>query len=144
MIRDADVEDVGAIAAVEAACFGGAAWSLSQIRDHLAAAHRIALIDGDLKAYGTISMLGDVADLDRIAVLPAVQRQGRAVALLDALINRSHAQGAKRMMLEVAADNDPAIKLYEAFGFESISRRPHYYPGGIDALVMQRDLEEIR
>ena len=40
------------------------------------------------------------------------------------------------MMLEVRRDNDPAISLYRRFGFETISQRPNYYGGGVDALVM--------
>ena len=44
------------------------------------------------------------------------------------------------MMLEVRRDNSPAIGLYRRFGFETISQRPNYYGGGIDALVMSVDL----
>ena len=44
------------------------------------------------------------------------------------------------MMLEVRRDNDPAISLYQRFGFETISQRPNYYGGEVDALVMSVDL----
>jgi hypothetical protein len=40
-------------------------------------------------------------------------------------------------MLEVRADNAGAIALYERFGFERISVRRGYYPGGVDAWVMR-------
>ena len=41
------------------------------------------------------------------------------------------------MLLEVAADNDAAQALYASAGFVEIARRPGYYPGGRDAVVMR-------
>ena len=38
--------------------------------------------------------------------------------------------------LEVAADNDPALGLYQRFGFVDEGRRPGYYGNGIDAVIM--------
>jgi ribosomal protein S18 acetylase RimI-like enzyme len=40
--------------------------------------------------------------------------------------------------LEVRADNDAAVALYESEGFEAIDRRVGYYqPDGVDAIVMR-------
>ena len=51
---------------------------------------------------------------------------------------------SKRMVLEVAADNPAAIKLYNRLGFTKLSERKGYYarPDGqpATALVMARDL----
>jgi len=138
MIRRATDADVAAIATIEAECFGGAAWSEQLVRDQLAADHRVVLIDDDI-AYGVISVLGDVADLDRVVVLPFARRRGMAGGLLEQLIEASRGRGAERMLLEVGADNEAAIGLYESYGFTTISRRKGYYPGGIDALVMERE-----
>jgi ribosomal-protein-alanine N-acetyltransferase len=135
MIRRATDSDVVTIVTIEAECFGSAAWSEQLVRDQLAGEHRIVLIDDDI-AYGVISVLGDVADLDRIAVAPAVRRRGVARTLLGELISQA---GGSRMLLEVGADNEAAIGLYESYGFTTISRRKGYYPGGIDALVMERE-----
>ncbi len=82
-------------------------------------------------------MLGDVADLDRIAVLPFARRRGLAGELLEQLIEAAGGHGAERMLLEVAADNEAAIGLYESYGFTTISTRKGYYPGGVDALIME-------
>ena len=43
-------------------------------------------------------------------------------------------------LLEVAADNGPAQRLYATYGFEPIGVRTGYYqPSNTDALVMRRD-----
>lgn len=46
------------------------------------------------------------------------------------------------MLLEVAADNGAALGLYASLGFATINRRARYYTGGVDALVMELDIEE--
>ena len=51
---------------------------------------------------------------------------------------------ARKLFLEVAADNPAAIRLYTGFGFARISERQGYYarPDGqpATAIVMARDL----
>jgi [ribosomal protein S18]-alanine N-acetyltransferase len=45
------------------------------------------------------------------------------------------------VLLEVRADNDAAIRLYERHGFERIAvRRRYYQPGDVDAHIMRRRL----
>ncbi len=139
MIRGATANDVATIATIEAECFGAAAWSGDLVREQLAADHRIVLIHDDV-AYGVDSVLGDVADLDRIAVLPFARRRGIAAEVLEQLIEAAGGHGAERMLLEVGADNEAAIALYERYGFATISTRKGYYPGRIDALIMEREI----
>ncbi len=139
MIRGATDADVGSISTIETECFGAGAWSEQLVREQLAAAHRIVLVADDI-AYGVVSVLGDVADLDRIAVLPFARRRGIAGELLEQLVEAAGGHGAVRVLLEVAADNVAAIGLYESYGFASISTRTGYYPGGVDAHVMDRKI----
>ncbi|GAE77431.1 ribosomal-protein-S18p-alanine acetyltransferase [Cutibacterium acnes JCM 18918] len=73
-------------------------------------------------------------------VTPAARGRGLAVELLARGLDWATSRGCHTMMLEVRRDNDPAISLYRRFGFETISQRPNYYGGGIDALVMSVDL----
>lgn len=139
MIRRATGADVARIVTIEAECFGADAWSEQLVREQLAADHRDVLIDDDI-AYGVVSVLGDVADLDRLAVLPFARRRGVAGGLIEQLIEATRDRGAERVLLEVAADNAAAIGLYESSGFETISARKGYYPGGVDALIMELTL----
>jgi ribosomal-protein-alanine N-acetyltransferase len=49
----------------------------------------------------------------------------------------------RRLFLEVAVDNAPAIGLYRAFGFTEEGRRRGYYQGpngAVDALILGRDV----
>lgn len=143
MIRAAVLAEIDAILVIERGCFGAEAWSEDLVAAAIEGERNTVLID-DLDAYGAMAIAGHVADLERIAVMPSRRRQGVARQLLDALCAAGRAQGATRMLLEVAADNEAAIGFYEAYGFASISRRKGYYRGGVDAIVMQLDLEEAR
>ncbi|MEO6604508.1 MAG: GNAT family N-acetyltransferase [Aeromicrobium sp.] len=141
MIRRATEADVASIATIETECFGSGAWSEKLVGEQLAADHRVVLVDDDI-AYGVVTVLGDVADLDRIAVLPFARRRGLAGDLLAHLIEAARGYGGRHMLLEVAADNDAAIGLYESYGFATINTRKGYYTGGADAQVMELSLEE--
>jgi len=72
-----------------------------------------------------------------IGVIPEVQAQGIGTFLLGTMLQES----VEVVFLDVAADNDPAIKLYKRAGFEVVGRRPGYYKraggGPIDSLTMK-------
>ncbi len=144
MTRLATESDIASIVLIEQACFGSSAWSEALVADEVRSERRIVLIAEDLTGYGAISLAADVADLDRIAVLPAARGRGAARELLTALVDGARDLDADRMLLEVAADNDAAIGLYSAFGFDTISTRRGYYSGGVDALVMEIAIAEWR
>jgi ribosomal-protein-alanine N-acetyltransferase len=84
------------------------------------------------------------AEILALATDPALQRQGRAAALLARFHATAIAAGATRALLDVAADNSPALALYEGCGYAAIARRPGYFPrpgaASADALLMARDL----
>lgn len=143
MIRAAALTDLAALTEIEAACFGDDAWTSSLVEAELTGDTRSVLLscdDDTVIGYGSITVVEDVADLQRIAVLPEAQRVGLGSELLDKLLVKAISHGATRMLLEVAASNDHAIGLYESFNFEVIARRRHYYADKTDALVMERAL----
>ena len=57
-----------------------------------------------------------------IATDPARRRQGYGRALVDGLLAWGGQEGAKRVFLNVMADNAPAIALYERLGFREAYR----------------------
>lgn len=155
-VRPVTAADVSRILQLERALFGRSAWSELMIREELEAPRRwYVAVDGDelvrgdagltatsrCVAYAGIWFDGDVAQVMTIAVAPAVQRQGIGALLLDALVRHARELGAEAVLLEVRVDNDPAIALYERFGFTVLGRRKRYYqPEDVDAWTMRLPL----
>ncbi|MCB1166684.1 MAG: GNAT family N-acetyltransferase [Leptospiraceae bacterium] len=78
-------------------------------------------------------------ELLRIGVRPEFRASGLGHRLMQAGLRGL----AGSVMLEVAANNRSAIKLYEDFGFLEIHRRKNYYRDS-DALIMKLQLGEIQ
>jgi len=135
MTRSGTTDDLDAVATLDAESFGPRAWSRAVVLQALEADH--VLVNDDGSGYVVVRVVGDVADLDRIAVAPDRRGTGLGRSLLAAAVGRARSLGATRMLLEVAADNDPAIGLYSAAGFVEINRRRGYYGRGVDAVVME-------
>jgi ribosomal-protein-alanine acetyltransferase len=141
MLRPAVVDDTASLLALEADVFGSEAWGIDAVTAELAGGNRsvaVAEVEGSVVGYAAVSTAGDVADLTRIAVALDVRRLGVGAVLVMWAIEAARAAGAERMVLEVAESNDAALGLYLSTGFTEISRRPGYYPGGVDALVLER------
>lgn len=82
----------------------------------------------------------DEAEILTLAVLPARRRGGLGRSLVDRALREAAERGAARAFLEVSEANAPARALYASLGFEPVGRRPRYYAGGADALVLRRVL----
>jgi len=79
-----------------------------------------------------------VADLG-IMVAKDARRQGVGRELLRAAVGWAGEAGVRKLELHVFPWNEPAIKLYERFGFEREGyRKAHYLRGGaqVDAVLM--------
>jgi ribosomal-protein-alanine N-acetyltransferase len=88
--------------------------------------------------YAGLLVPGPEADVQTIAVAPQAQGQGLGRILLDALIAAAGSRSATSLLLEVRANNEPAIGLYTRRGFERIAiRRRYYQPEDVDAWVMR-------
>lgn len=143
---------VRSIATLERELFGKGAWSESAVRQELDAPARFYFADvveadggaegrSVIRGYAGFWYDGDDAEIMTIGVGRDYQRHGIAAALLQRLIDEARTQGAARMLLEVRVDNDPALALYERFGFQRLGLRKRYYqPEGIDAYTMSLDV----
>lgn len=140
-VRPAGLDDAAPIAELEAEAFGAGAWTIQAVKSELCTANRriaVADVGGRLVGYVAISVVAEVADLTRVAVTSVARRQGIGAALLAWAVEQSRIAGAERMILEVSAANEAAVGLYVSEGFAEIARRPGYYGGGLDALVLER------
>ena len=61
---------------------------------------------------------GDVVEIDRVMVDPAVHREGIAAALLESVLTEIP---GRRIETWTGRDNAPGIALYRRFGFEPVS-----------------------
>ncbi|MGH7691802.1 MAG: ribosomal protein S18-alanine N-acetyltransferase [Candidatus Dormibacteria bacterium] len=137
-------EDIAEVRAIELAVFP-TPWPGSAYQRELnsnRAAHYLCLRrNGILVGYGGLWAVGEESHVTTIGVAAAYQGQGLGRAVFAALVNRSYALRAHFISLEVRPQNEPAIHLYETFGFKVIGRRRAYYTdNGEDALVMWSDL----
>jgi [ribosomal protein S18]-alanine N-acetyltransferase len=133
-----------ALAGLHARCFRTPApWNASDFAGLTADPLAFLLVEADAGFLLGRAVAGE-AELLTIAVAPEARRRGLGRKLIARFIYQSQLRGAERAFLEVAADNIPAIGLYESAGFAPAGRRRGYYltPEGqrIDALVLAREL----
>lgn len=108
-------------------------WSATDFESYLTDPNIIA--DG-LVAEGRRSELGGFilsrllppdAEILTVAIDAARRGEGLGRQLLDRHLDNLERGGARLVFLEVADDNDAALKLYGRVGFKEIGRRENYY-----------------
>lgn len=148
IITRAGMLDLPGIVELEQSGFGADRWSEESWRSELGGGDdRFVIaartVDGAVLGVATFQAVAQVADLHRVVVHPEARGQGFGRALVTAGCDWAMTTGARRMLLEVATDNVPALGLYRALGFHDVAVRKDYYSTGRDALVMERDLIEV-
>jgi ribosomal-protein-alanine N-acetyltransferase len=69
----------------------------------------------------------DEGEVLSVGVSRVWQRAGIARRLLEAVCRAARKAEARKLCLEVAADNAAAVGLYKTLGFEEVGRRKGYY-----------------
>ena len=77
---------------------------------------------GAFVSFGYISRTGNFPRLAGMGTVAEARRSGAAAFVLSALIEEARARADKAMILEVIEQNPPAVALYRARGFRSITR----------------------
>jgi ribosomal-protein-alanine N-acetyltransferase len=137
--------DIDAIMRLETELFTNESWTETMFWSELAqreTRHYVVAVDDDeIVGYaGLCAYAPHEAYVQTIGVTKARQGEGIGTRLLFELIEEAERRGCPRLDLEVRADNDTAIKLYERHGFHRIgTRRGYYQPSGTDAVVMRRE-----
>ena len=118
---------------------------LKAVRRHTHAAVFVAVEEDDETVVGRLSLARDphpasthVADLG-LMVAATHRRRGIGRSLLATAVSWAQDSGIRKLELHVFPWNEPAIRLYESFGFEREGvRRGHYSRDGadVDALLM--------
>ncbi|MDR2620128.1 MAG: GNAT family N-acetyltransferase [Propionibacteriaceae bacterium] len=146
MVTAVGLAELPELLAIENAAFAPAErWSKPLWQAELAAAGLVVLAHtptGAPAAAAVFRIMGESVDLFRIATLPQFRRQGYAAECLNAGIawaRSAQTPPVAAMLLEVRADNAPALAFYHHAGFKELSIRKNYYQDA-DALVLRLDL----
>lgn len=134
-LRRASGRDLDELLQLDAACFA-TPWTEASWRAELDADALVLLAGQPALAYACASVLLDVCELRRIAVLPSARGRGVGRDLLLAVIAHARERVCERVDLEVAASNAAALALYRAAGFAEVGRRPRYYREPVDDAVL--------
>lgn len=132
------------LASIHAESFGSQAWSIDQIRGSLMLKVNkgwSARIDGVTAGFILCQYVEECGEVLTFCVRPAMRRQSVGRGLVRRAIEQLDGKG--KILLEVAADNLAARKLYAGCGFAEISVRKKYYRRGtdfVDALICEYNL----
>ncbi len=121
-------------------------WEASVLANWLGSVHTRtwqAKSDGVLVGYLLLLLLGDEAEILRLAVLPEFRGQGIGSRLLQAALVSSQSHGLHRIFLEVRKSNAAALALYRKHGFVLGGLRPSYYSDGEDAWILVRSVDKV-
>ena len=145
-VRPLDLDDCEAVADLETQLFDGRVTAKS-LRDMLkkpafyGAVLPAAGPAAAIHAYYLSTITADCAEIIAIGTHRDWQRRGFGWIMLAHLIGVTEQQQVGKILLEVAADNMPARRLYDSCGFVETGCRKNYYKRGetrCDAVIMAR------
>ena len=144
-IRPFASADIDLIRAIAAASPEAARWSRETyetiLQDPQRASCYVADQEGSVVGFVCLRLVSDEAEVLNLAVEPAARRLGVGSRLLDHALREAVRRGAQRVFLEVRETNQPALALYQRYGFAVSMRRVGYYSEpSADALVLVKDL----
>lgn len=89
-------------------------------------------------------LAADEAEILSVAVAKAQRGRGYSRELLANHLGHLAGRGIRSVFLEVEENNQPAVRLYQRAGFQTVGRREQYYRdqdgARLNALIMRRDL----
>jgi ribosomal-protein-alanine N-acetyltransferase len=135
-IRRLQEADLDAVIEIAKTAEGAPTWSpriYAELVDPGSQVQRVALVACDFRSAAVVgfvvaSVIAPEAELESIAVAPAMQRRGVGQRLFTALAGELRQAGIKDLLLEVRSSNLAAIRFYKAQNFKQTGVRPGYYP----------------
>lgn len=145
LIRPAVVDDVDAVAAIEAEAFSNP-WHPHTFRSLIQRNRALITVaeapGGEILGYSVAWWVQDQAELANLAV--KVENQGRGIgsALLDRVLLDLGREGVEGLFLEVRMSNEGALALYRSRGFIQVAVRKDYYRNPReDARILLKELK---
>lgn len=168
-IRDYRPADFDALWRIDQTCFApGISYSKSELKLYMRRRGSFTLIAEEVAtnapvspSSGKLKKSSDIASLDgdiagfivaeagnrgsghiiTIDVVAAARRFGVGSILLKAAEDRIEIAECHSVELETAVDNISALSFYKRHGYSVIRTFPRYYANGVDALVLQKELQ---
>lgn len=116
--------------------------AILKLLEHPAATNLMATAGPKREPAGFVlaQLAADEAEIVSLGVAIKWQRLGLGRRLIEGLIRAAQRAEARRLFLEVSADNTAALKLYQSLDFKKVGLRPRYYKREgqppVDALVL--------
>ena len=145
-LRPMSVNDVAAVAALEAAVFADAhhtPWPESAFYDDVALPGHIWWVAhdrGTIVGYAGGTVVDGELQIANVAVAPERRGERIAARLMGRVTYDAQMLGATTSTLEVEVGNAPAERLYERLGYVEQGIRPNYYAPGVGARIMAAQL----
>lgn len=146
VIAPATAGDSRALARIHASAFPHAAWTKSALEELFQMPGAMGLMatgpEGP-RGFLLTRRAADEAEIITLAVHLKTRRKGIAALLMQNAMQRLSDGGVAELFLEVAANNEAALALYESLKFASAGVRKGYYEDRgerIDAVLMKRHL----
>lgn len=145
MIRNATLEDIDALVAIEERCFDSDRLSRRNFR-HLITKGKAAMLleesGGVVSGYVLVLFHRgtSLARLYSIAVDPGLHRTGLGRRLVEAAENTALERDCVSMRLEIRIDNPASIALFKGLGYREFDTYEDYYEDHMAALRMEKRL----
>lgn len=141
IIREMTHKDIPEVLRIERELFSDP-WPESMFHDDIRSNYShpyVAQIDNEIAGYAILWVAPDEGHLTNMAVAKSFQRKAIAKRLLVYILNIAAGMSLAQIVLEVRPSNQPAISLYESYGFEPLAIRKKYYrKPAEDCLVMRK------
>jgi ribosomal-protein-alanine N-acetyltransferase len=140
--------DLAAVLEIEKDLFPIDAWTEESFLGELAEVSisrdvSVAISDSEIVGYASFRYVGKQGDVNTVAVSKAHQGKGIGTTLMDWLESKAALRNVREIFLEVRSDNEAAIKMYDARGYELIDIRRNYYGNTIDANIMRKRVANV-
>ena len=148
LLTEQSESDLSQIAQLEKQLFSVGSWTDDVLQEFFSQRHThffVMRLDNKIMGYCMTQVMFDTAEILRIGVSRAYQRQGLAKQILMEVMVFLKKMEVDKLLLEVRNDNLSAIGLYQGFDFKQIHVRKNYYDNKdgtfTDALILQKALD---
>lgn len=145
-LRKYQAQDFEALYAIDQACYQpGIAYSRRDLRNYLRfpGAHCLVAEAGNqIAGFILTAHSGSWGYIITIDVLEAHRRRGVGAMMLREAERALSANGVRQVALETATNSASAIAFWKKHGYRTQGIRKDYYPGGIDAYSMLKQIAQ--